>query len=116
VRVLLDENIPVDLAADLAGHHVDTVAGVGWAGVTNGALLSRAAGKYDAFVTMDRSIEHERNVSRLPFGVLVLRAASNRLLHLRPIVPAILEALTDLAPGELRHVAAWPGHARDRPG
>jgi len=111
VRILLDENIPVDLAADLAGHEVDTVAGVGWAGVTNGALLNRAAGKYDALVTMDRGIEHERDVSRLPFGVLVPRAPSNRLVHLRPIVPAILDALTVLTPGELRHLAAWPGRA-----
>ena len=48
---------------------------------------------------MDRSIEHEQNVSRFPFGVLVLRAPSNRLVHLRPLVPAILDALTALPPG-----------------
>ena len=70
----------------------------------NGKLLSRASRRYDAFVTMDRSIEHEQNVSRFPFGVLVLRAPSNRLVHLRPLVRAILDALTALAPGQLRHV------------
>ena len=106
MHILLDENIPVDLAADLVGHDVDTVVGVGWAGVANGKLLSRASGEYDAFVTMDQSIEHEQNVSRLPFGVVVLRAPSNRLVHLRPLVPAILDALTALAPGQLRHVGA----------
>jgi len=104
VRILLDENLPVDLAGDLVGHDVDTVVGLGWAGVANGKLLSRASGRYDAFVTMDRSIEQEQNVARLPFGVLVLRAPSNRLVHLRPLVPAILNALKSLVSGQLRYI------------
>jgi len=96
----------VGLAADLVGYDVDTVVGLGWAGVANGKLLRRASGKYDAFVTMDRSIEHEQNVARLPFGVLVLRAPSNRLVHLRPLVPPILHTLKILVAGELRYVGA----------
>ncbi len=106
MRILLDENIPVDLAAELIGHHVNTVVGVGWAGVANGKLLGRASGRYDAFVTMDRTIEHQQNISRLPFGILVLRAPSNRLVHLRPLTPAILDALAALTPGQLRCVGS----------
>jgi hypothetical protein len=52
VRVLLDENIPVDLARRLDPHQVDTVAGLGWQGTKNGELLRRATGSYDALVTM----------------------------------------------------------------
>ena len=55
---------------------------------------------------MDRNIEHEQKISRLPFGILVLRAPSNPLVHLRPLAPAILDALAALAPGQLRHVGA----------
>ena len=106
MRILLDENIPVDLAAELVGHRVDTVVGLGWAGIANGKLLGRASGRYDAFITMDRNIEHQQNISRLPFGILVVRAPSNRLVHLRPLVPAMLEALKALAPGQLRRVGA----------
>lgn len=104
MRILLDENIPVGFAAELTGHEVETVTGVGWTGITNGKLLSLASGGYDAFVTMDRGIEHQQNLATLPFGVLVLHAPSNRLAHLRPLAPAILSALTVLAPAELRHV------------
>lgn len=43
MRILLDENIPVAFAAELSGHDVDTVTGVGWAGVKNGKLLSLAS-------------------------------------------------------------------------
>jgi len=38
VRVLLDEQLPLDLAGALHGHTVDTVVGLGWAGITNGEL------------------------------------------------------------------------------
>ena len=106
MRILLDENIPVDLAIELVGHDVDTVVSLGWAGMANGKLLGRGSGRYDAFVTMDRNIAYQQNVSALPFGILVLRAPSNRLIHLRPLVPAILDALAVLGPGQLREVGA----------
>ena len=106
VRILLDENIPVDLAADLAGHDVETVMGLGWTGVANGTLLTRASGRFDAFLTMDRNIEFQQQIPELPFGVIVLRAPSNRLIHLRPLLPAILGILTVLAPGQLRYAGA----------
>jgi hypothetical protein len=55
---------------------------------------------------MDRSIQHQQNIGALSFGIILLRAPSNRLIHLRPLGPAILEVLTTLAAGELRTVGA----------
>jgi predicted nuclease of predicted toxin-antitoxin system len=106
MRVLLDENLPLDLARDLLGHDVQTVVGLGWEGVKNGELLRRAAGHFDVLVTMDRNLEFQQSLARQPFGVVLATAASNRMLHLRPIVPAILAALHSLRPGELRRVSA----------
>lgn len=48
MRVLLDENIPVDLAGLLSGHDAQTVSGLGWDGVKNGELLRRMQGIFDA--------------------------------------------------------------------
>jgi hypothetical protein len=53
----------------LAGHSVSTVRDHGWAGTKNGALLKRASGAIDAFVTMDTNLEHQQNLSVFPFGV-----------------------------------------------
>jgi hypothetical protein len=106
VRVLLDENLPADLAADLVGHEASTVAAQGWVGITNGELLRRLAGRFDALLTMDRNLQHQQNLERLPFGILLVRAPSNRLVHLRPVVPAILVALGQLQAGEFRSVGA----------
>lgn len=104
MRVLLDEQLPIDLAALLEGHAATTVAGRGWAGVKNGDLLRRMRGEYDALLTMDQGIEFQQNIGALPFGVLVVLAPSNRMVHLRPLVPAILAALQGLKPGQLRRV------------
>jgi len=106
VRVLLDENLPFDLAPKLIGHEVDTVERRGWAGVKNSELMRRAAGQFDAFVTMDRNIEFQQNIPALPFGIVLVRAASNRMVHLLKLVPAILKALQGLRKGELRRAGA----------
>jgi predicted nuclease of predicted toxin-antitoxin system len=105
VRVLLDEQLPVDLAAALQGHSVDTVVRRGWTGVTNGELLRRmATAEYDALVTMDRGIEFQQNLATVSVGILLVRAPSNRMVHLLPLVPAILEALPALKPGQLHRI------------
>ena len=71
MRVLLDENLPLDLASELLGHDVQTVVGLGWEGVKNGELLHRAAGHFDALITMDRNLEFQQPLAQQPFGVVV---------------------------------------------
>jgi hypothetical protein len=104
VRVLLDEQVPIDLAPLLVGHEVQTVAGLGWAGLKNGELLRRAGGQFTAFVTLDRNLEFQQNLAGLSLSVVLVRAPSNRLVHLRPLIPAILGALDELKSGEVRRV------------
>jgi len=106
VRVLLDEQLPFDLAPLLIGHQVRTVRDQGWAGVTNGELLRRAGLEFQAFVTMDRNLEFQQNIAALPLGVLLVRARSNRMLHLRPLVSTIVAELQLIEPGKLRRVGA----------
>ena len=104
MRILLDEDVPRRLASLLVGHTVTTVPQAGWAGVKNGRLLSLAGSRFDAFVTMDRNLEFQQNLDRLPVAVLVVIAASNRLEHLVPLLPDILRALADLPARTLRKV------------
>ena len=90
----------------LVGHTVETVAGRGWAGVRNGELLTRASGTFDAFLTMDRRLPDQQRIAQLPFGVILLVAPSNRLIHLRPLVPDVLRVLPTVAAGSLHVVGA----------
>jgi hypothetical protein len=104
VRVLLDEQLPLDLAAMLEGHNATSIVGRGWAGVKNGDLLRRMRGEYDALLTMDQGVEFQQNLAALPFGVLLVLAPSNRMVHLIPLIPEILEALPSLKGGQLRRI------------
>jgi len=106
VRVLPDENLPHDLIAALSGHEVSTVQGLGWAGVENGELLKRASGHTDVFVTMDRKLERQQNLTVLPFGVVLVVARSNRVPDLLPLIPDVLEVLVRIKPGRLEQVGA----------
>lgn len=98
MRILLDEDLPRSLGALLVGHEVNTVARCGWSGVNNGKLLALASTRFDVFLTMDRNLEYQQNMAKLPVAVLVLEALSNRIEHLTPLIPSALKQLNHLAP------------------
>ena len=106
MRVLLDESIPVDFARDLAALDAETVIGLGWAGLKNGALLRQAAGQFQVLVTMDKNLQFQQNLAAHAIGVVLVRAHSNRIDELRPLVPMIVEAASAVKPGEIRVVGA----------
>ena len=58
MRILLDEQLPLQLAPYLKGHDVRTVQQQGWAGLKNGVLLEKAAAVgFEVFLTSDQNIE-----------------------------------------------------------
>jgi len=64
------------------------------------------SGQYDDLVAMDRSIEFQQPISTLPFGIALVRARSNRMEDLRPLVPSILSALDEDKRGRVRQVGS----------
>ncbi len=101
MRILLDECVPARLARLLPQHSIATVPRRGWAGIKNGRLLSLAAEESDLFLTVDRRIAVQQDLSKFSIAVLLVRSPSNRLNDLRPLVPAILEKLAATSPGTL---------------
>lgn len=57
MKILCDENIPSPLIEDFVGHECRHVIEIGWAGISNGRLLSKAeeAG-FDVLLTFDGKI------------------------------------------------------------
>ena len=80
MRVLLDENLNWRLVRYFDPDcHVTTVDRQGWKGKRNGELLEQAAETFDVLVAMDKSIEHQQNISKYAIGVILISARSNRL-------------------------------------
>ena len=104
MRVLLDENLPRAFASELTGHSVRTVRAMGWSGTKNGELLRKADGRFDVLLTMDRGFQHQQNLGVVGVRVVIIRASSSRLVHLRPLVGEILESLEAMPPGEWHEI------------
>jgi hypothetical protein len=80
VKVLLDENVPRNLAALLPNHEVTTVTDKGWIGLSNGELLDAAEREsLDVFVTGDKTIQYEQNIVGRKLAVLSLSTNSGHL-------------------------------------
>ena len=98
--------MPADLGVELKSHDVRTVAQMKWKGIGNGELLALAAKQFDALISMDKNMPVEQDLSRYQIGLVLVRAPSNRIESLRPLVPAIEEALRAVRPGTVQRAGA----------
>jgi hypothetical protein len=104
VRVLVDECVDWRLSREIVGHDVKTTRQMGWATIRNGELLGLAAREFDVFVTVDRNLSFQQNIPAFAIAVVVLRARSNRLSDLRPLVPALLASIPMAKRGAVTYV------------
>jgi hypothetical protein len=57
--------------------------------------------RLDALITVDRNLQFQQNVPASGIVVVVLQAPTNRLIHLRPLAPAVIELLATAKPGNV---------------
>lgn len=106
MNILLDECVDQRFRRDLAGHNVSTVREMGWAGKKNGELLALAVQSFEVFITVDRNLYFQQNLSKFNIAVLILVARSNHVLDLRPLASAVLDQLPKLNAGDVRIIGA----------
>jgi hypothetical protein len=106
VKVLLDHCVPRRFRRLLTGHEVRTAFEMGWAGLSNGALLAQASKEFGAFLTVDQNVQFQRNLATLPLPVGILVAPDNRFETLVPYAPAVLDWLSRPLVRELVRIEA----------
>ena len=104
MNILLDECVPARFARSLVGHAVTTVSKHGWSGIKNGELLELAEKEFDLFITVDRKISRQQDLTKFKIPVLLIRARTNRLEDIRPLVPELLKTLDRVTTGTLTTV------------
>ena len=77
---------------------------MGWASKKNGELLALAAGEFDVFLTVDRNLSYQQDLSSFDIAVVVLVARSNRYEDLRPLTAEVLAAIPNVRPGTVTSV------------
>ena len=108
MRILIDENLPRKLAGHLPGHECRTVVECGWSGKKNGELLELADPLFDVLLTLDKNLPYQQGLRTGQIAVLIVRARSNRIQDLFPIVPACLAALESIQPRQVVRIGALP--------
>ena len=73
MKVLLDECLDWRFAREIVGHDVRTARQMGWTAIKNGELLALASKQFDVFVTVDRNLSFQQNLTTFRIGVVVLR-------------------------------------------
>lgn len=80
---------------------------MGWAGLKNGDLMSRARAEgFEILLTGDRNMEYQQNIPAAYIALVVLEARTNRLDDLLPLMPSLLQILATVQPGQVVHVTA----------
>jgi hypothetical protein len=98
MRILLDECTPCVLKRRLPGREIRTVQEMGWAGLKNGDLLAATEGRFDVFITTDKSLRFQQNLNKFSFAVLLL--PSNKVPVVVGLIPDIEAVLTVIRSGD----------------
>ena len=104
MRVLLDECLPRKLKHDVRADFVSTVPEMGWASIENGTLLRLAEPEFDVFLTRDRNLEYQQNLTTFDLAVIVMVAATNDINDLKPLMDAVNATILSIKPTEVRYV------------
>jgi len=103
MRVLFDNGVPRGVAAALSEHTVEEGPSRGWDTLGNGELLDAAEAEgSNVFVTTDRNIRYQQNLSRRKTAIVVLGSGRWRLIKTR--VPEIAAAIDTAVAGTLIEV------------
>jgi predicted nuclease of predicted toxin-antitoxin system len=106
MKILIDECLPDELKGTLTGmgHECQTVRTAGYGSKKNGELLTLAEGRWEVLLTSDRNIKYQQNMTGRSVSILILRAKSNRMKDLLPLMPACAQALPSIQPGQVVEV------------
>ena len=104
MTILLDENIPHLLKRLLSDFEVKTVQELGLSGIKNGALISLIDGTYDVFITADKNLKYQQNLTTR--SVAIIELYSNRLPEIERMQERIRILLTTLTKGDFVEIAS----------
>lgn len=106
MKILLDECLNWRLKREFESHDVFTTQEMGWAGIVNGQLMTKASeAGFQIFVTIDKNLRFQQNIRNYNLAVVVLQTRLNRLEYIRPLMPTLLEQLPNMLAGEVHEIS-----------
>jgi hypothetical protein len=99
MRILFDQGVPVPLRRVFPAHSTSTAYEMGWAELTNGALLKQADAQFDAFITTDQGLRFQQNLAALRLAIVVLETTDWSVI--RKYQDEIVATANAARPGEV---------------
>lgn len=106
MNILLDHCLNWRLKRLLPGHYTVSTLDMGWQTIRNGQLLTLAEEQFDVFLTVDKGIKYQQNMTGRTIAVITLRAVSNSISAHAPLMPQVLALLPTVEPGQVYIIAA----------
>jgi predicted nuclease of predicted toxin-antitoxin system len=104
MRVFVDACVDPRIVEGLAQFDVKTAAEANLHRLKDHELVKRLQGTFDVLITNDKGFEHQHNLKRLQFGIVIVHLAKNKIEFYRPLFPLICAAVESVKPGEVKHV------------
>lgn len=99
MRILLDNNIHIDLAKDFTAHDTAHCRDLGWQQLANGSLVREASKTFDIMITVDKNMRHQTSLAGVDLAVVVFDAKNNRIDERRRFLPIFLANISQFQPG-----------------
>ena len=98
MKILFDQGTPAPLRRSLKQHSVSTVNELSWARLDNGELLVAPESQFDAFVTTDKNLRYQQNLTGRRLAIIVF--PTTNWPELRVHEGRIAAAVDALRPGD----------------
>ena len=96
--ILLDENLlnkQLKQPFTERGYRVLNVYDLGWQGLKDREILERASSyPFDIFITADKNLPHQQNLSRYSIRVIILNTRTTRPSYLLPLMEKLANTLS----------------------
>jgi hypothetical protein len=101
--VLFDQSTPSPLGSHLKAHTVTEARDRGWERLVNGDLLNVAEAEgFEIFVTADKNLRYQQNLTKRKIAIVVIGNAQWRVLQLH--VDRVVSAVDEATPGSYAEV------------
>jgi len=111
MKVLLDHCVPRPFEKLLPGHEVVHTSRMGWDLLENGKLLSAAEAEgFEVMVTVDQNIAYQQNLQGRKIAIVSLRAPSNSIPSLQPLIGLLTSRLQNVQPGQVIMISLDKNH------
>lgn len=94
MKIIIDECVPSIVKRGLPEHEIVSVQDMGWAGIKNGELLKLVTAQFDVFITSDKNLRYQQNLTALAISIILL--PSNQVPVIKALLPNIDAALSKI--------------------